>query len=94
MALPDFHNTTPAEIEQWAKKLTNAASQYGEVVATLIVNCKPGRKLAKYGCKYSESHSLVWNLIEILEHLTKTAELVVEEEPNMEDKGNATGQKT
>lgn len=42
------------------------ASQLGEVRATLIVNCKPGRPLHKMGIAYDESASVIKNLVGIL----------------------------
>jgi hypothetical protein len=64
--LPDWENTTPIQLQEWGKKLGYAAHQYGEIRATLIVNCMEGRALYKLGITYDDKKTVLNNLVAIL----------------------------
>lgn len=66
---PDFDNMTPKQVREWGAELAWQASQFGEIKATLIVNCKPGRTLHDRGIVYDESKTVLSNLLHILETL-------------------------
>lgn len=72
--MADFDNMTPKEVREWGKNLAWHASQFGEIRATLIVNCQTGRRLNDLGIDYDERSSVLTNLVVILEKLAVLAE--------------------
>ncbi len=63
---PNFDEMSPKEVRAWGNELAWQASQFGEIKATLIVNCREGRALHKLGITYSENNSVIHNLVGIL----------------------------
>ena len=70
----EFESKTIREIREQAKQLGRDASQLAEVRATLIVNCREGRELAKFGCTYDQSKCVLVNLVSIFEKLIAAAQ--------------------
>ena len=66
---PDWDDMTPSEVRKWGEDLAYRASQFGEMRATLIVNCQPGRRLADLGIQYDDSKVSLTNLVHILDSL-------------------------
>jgi len=69
MELPNFDEMSPKQIREWGNELARHASEWGEMVATLKVNCASGRTLAGLGIEYDESRSALANLVWILTKL-------------------------
>lgn len=63
---PNFDDMSPKQVCEWGKSLLSHANQFGEIRATLIVNCQEGRALHNLGIKYDESASTLSNLVYIL----------------------------
>lgn len=74
MAEFDFDNMTPKQIRKWGETLSHHAQQFGEIRATLIVNCKEGRVLRKLGIVYDEKRGVLPNLVHILQQLVGQVE--------------------
>ena len=74
MEIPNFDEMTPKQVRIWGEELVFRAKQFGEIQATLIVNCKPGARLNSYGIAYNEDILLLRNLVAILEKLCDLAD--------------------
>jgi hypothetical protein len=71
--MPDFDEMTPKNVREWGKEIAWQASQFGEIKATLIVNCREGRALRKLGIEYDDTKLVLPNLVHILQQLTEMA---------------------
>lgn len=72
---------TPKRVYDWGKELSSRASQFGEIQATLIVNCEEGRRLHKLGVRYDKHLSVLHNLVGILDKLAGLADAAEQSEP-------------
>lgn len=73
MEKPNFDDMTPKQVREWGSEIGHQAAQFGELRATLIVNCRPGRALHGVGIAYDESKPVLKNLVSILEQLVDKA---------------------
>ena len=78
--MPDFKDMIPKQVCEWGMELVGQARSFGEMRATLIVNCMPGRPLHKLGIFYDESRPALANMVAILESLTEKAKQGVQDE--------------
>ena len=74
METPQFDDMTPNQIREWGTEAAHRVSQFGEIRATLIVNCEPGRVLHKHGLTYDDTRPVLWNLVGILTQLTEAVD--------------------
>lgn len=83
-ALPKFDEMSSKQVQEWGKEVASRAAQFGELQATLIVNCRPGRALHGLGIEYDESKPTLTNMVFILEQLVAKAKQATEVTPKPE----------
>lgn len=66
MDLPNFYEMTPKQVREWGVAAAFRASQYGDMKATMQVNCQEGGMLHKHGCEYDDTKMAVTNLANIM----------------------------
>lgn len=69
--MADLENMTIKEIRKEIARLEGNSRELGEIRATLVVNCRRGRRLAQLNISYADHKSVLNNLIEILQILVR-----------------------
>jgi len=67
--MPNWDEMTPKDVREYCNTLAHRASEWGEIKATLIVNCQEGRRLHRLGLRYDDTKRPLWNMVNILEQL-------------------------